>query len=110
VTSSDLHHRRKVTIDGNQAVAYVAHKINEVIAIYPITPSSPMGEWADQWSSESQPNIWGTVPAVIEMQSEGGAAGALHGALQAGSLATSFTSAHDPWPCKGSRFSATTAT
>jgi pyruvate-ferredoxin/flavodoxin oxidoreductase len=85
--------RPKVTIDGNEAAAYVAHKINEVIAIYPITPSSPMGEWSDQWSAESQPNIWGTVPTVIEMQSEGGAAGALHGALQAGSLATTFTSA-----------------
>jgi pyruvate-ferredoxin/flavodoxin oxidoreductase len=85
--------RRKVTLDGNEAAAYVAHKINEVIAIYPITPSSPMGEWSDQWSAESQPNIWGTVPTVIEMQSEGGAAGALHGALQAGSLATTFTSA-----------------
>jgi pyruvate-ferredoxin/flavodoxin oxidoreductase len=85
--------RAKVTIDGNEAAAYVAHKINEVIAIYPITPSSPMGEWSDQWSSEGKPNIWGTVPLVIEMQSEGGASGALHGALQAGSLATTFTSA-----------------
>ena len=85
--------RRKVTIDGNEAAAYVAHKINEVIAIYPITPSSNMGEWSDQWSSEGKPNIWGTVPTVIEMQSEGGASGALHGALQAGSLATTFTSA-----------------
>ena len=83
--------RPKVTIDGNEAAAYVAHKINEVIAIYPITPSSNMGEWADQWSAEGQPNIWGTVPTVIEMQSEGGAAGALHGALQAGSLSTTFT-------------------
>ena len=85
--------RLKVTIDGNEAAAYVAHKINEVIAIYPITPSSPMGEWSDQWSSEGKPNIWGTVPSVIEMQSEAGAAGALHGALQGGSLATTFTSA-----------------
>src|SRR3954470_9919392 len=85
--------RAKVTIDGNEAAAYVAHKINEVIAIYPITPSSPMGEWSDQWSSENKPNIWGTVPLVVEMQSEGGASGALHGALQAGSLATTFTSA-----------------
>jgi pyruvate-ferredoxin/flavodoxin oxidoreductase len=80
-----------VTIDGNEAAAYVAHKINEVIAIYPITPSSNMGEWADQWSSENRPNIWGTVPSVIEMQSEAGAAGALHGALQSGSLCTTFT-------------------
>ncbi|HWB98014.1 MAG TPA: hypothetical protein VG672_14970, partial [Bryobacteraceae bacterium] len=83
--------RPKVTIDGNEAAAYVAHQINEVIAIYPITPSSPMGEWADQWSAEMKPNIWGTVPSVVEMQSEGGAAGALHGALQAGSLSTTFT-------------------
>jgi pyruvate-ferredoxin/flavodoxin oxidoreductase len=81
-----------ITFDGNEAAASVAYRLNEVIAIYPITPSSPMGEWSDQWSSESKPNIWGTVPKVIEMQSEGGAAGALHGALQAGSLATTFTS------------------
>src|ERR1700758_740617 len=85
--------RNKVTVDGNEAAACVAHKINEVIAIYPITPSSPMGEWSDQWSSEGKPNIWGTVPLVIEMQSEAGAAGSLHGALQGGSLATTFTSA-----------------
>src|ERR1700724_3764012 len=84
--------RPKVTIDGNEAAAYVAQKTNEVIAIYPITPSSSMGEWSDQWSSERKPNIWGTVPTVMEMQSEGGAAGAIHGALQAGSLATTFTS------------------
>ncbi|HJT89048.1 MAG TPA: hypothetical protein VJ732_14360, partial [Bryobacteraceae bacterium] len=85
--------RPNVTIDGNEAAAYVAHQINEVIAIYPITPSSPMGEWADQWSAEQKPNIWGTVPTVVEMQSEAGAAGALHGALQAGSLSTTFTAA-----------------
>src|SRR3954464_13875451 len=85
--------RPKVTIDGNEAAAYVAHKTNEVIAIYPITPSSAMGELADQWSAEGRPNIWGTVPRVIEMQSEAGAAGALHGALQGGCLATTFTSA-----------------
>lgn len=85
--------RAKVTIDGNEAAAYVAHRTNEVIAIYPITPSSTMGELADQWSSEGKPNIWGTIPQVIEMQSEAGAAGALHGALQGGSLATTFTSA-----------------
>ncbi len=83
--------REKVTIDGNEATAYSAYGVNEVVAIYPITPSSPMGEWADQWASEGKPNIWGTVPTVIEMQSEGGAAGSLHGALQAGSLATTFT-------------------
>jgi pyruvate-ferredoxin/flavodoxin oxidoreductase len=82
----------KVTLDGNEAAAYVAHKTNEVIAIYPITPSSSMGEWADQWSSEGVTNIWGQVPRVVEMQSEGGAAGALHGALQGGALATTFTS------------------
>ena len=83
--------RSMVTIDGNEAAAYVAHKVNEVIAIYPITPSSPMGEWADQWSSQANSNLWGAVPTVIEMQSEGGAAGALHGALQAGALSTTFT-------------------
>ena len=80
------------TIDGNEAVARVAYRLNEVIAIYPITPSSAMGEWADQWASEKAPNVWGTVPQVIEMQSEGGAAGAVHGALQTGSLTTTFTS------------------
>ncbi|MGD0921820.1 MAG: pyruvate:ferredoxin (flavodoxin) oxidoreductase [Terriglobia bacterium] len=80
-----------VTIDGNEATAYAAYRVNEVCAIYPITPSSPMGEWADQWSAEKVPNIWGTVPTVIELQSEGGASGSLHGALQAGSLATTFT-------------------
>lgn len=79
------------TIDGNEAVAHVAYRVNEVIAIYPITPSSPMGEWADQWMSEGIPNIWGTVPSVVEMQSEGGAAGAAHGAIQGGSLVTTFT-------------------
>jgi pyruvate-ferredoxin/flavodoxin oxidoreductase len=83
--------RKFKTMDGNEAVAYVAYRLNEVIAIYPITPSSNMGEWADEWSSESVPNIWGTVPHVIEMQSEGGAAGAVHGALQTGALATTFT-------------------
>jgi pyruvate-ferredoxin/flavodoxin oxidoreductase len=83
--------RAKVTWDGNESTAYVAHQLSEVIAIYPITPSSPMGEWADQWSSEGKRNIWGTVPLVVEMQSEGGAAGAVHGALQTGSLTTTFT-------------------
>jgi pyruvate-ferredoxin/flavodoxin oxidoreductase len=82
---------RMITIDGNEAAARVAHKINEVIAIYPITPSSPMGEWADQWSAEGKTNIWGSVPLVVEMQAEGGAAGAVHGALQAGALTTTFT-------------------
>lgn len=83
--------RTLATLDGNEAVARIAYRLNEVIAIYPITPASIMGEWADQWASEGVPNIWGTVPSVIEMQSEGGAAGAVHGALQTGSLATTFT-------------------
>jgi len=83
--------RKFKTMDGNEAVAYVAYRVNEVIAIYPITPSSNMGEWADQWASEGKLNIWGTVPQVTEMQSEGGAAGAIHGALQTGALATTFT-------------------
>ncbi len=78
-------------IDGNEAVATVAHKINEVIAIYPITPSSGMGEYADAWSAQGKTNIWGTIPDVTEMQSEGGAAGAVHGALQTGALTTTFT-------------------
>ncbi|MDJ0676741.1 MAG: pyruvate:ferredoxin (flavodoxin) oxidoreductase [Calothrix sp. MO_167.B42] len=80
------------TIDGNEAVARVAYRLNEVVAIYPITPSSAMGEWADTWSANGRANLWGTVPSVIEMQSEGGAAGAVHGALQTGSLTTTFTS------------------
>ncbi|NOX87924.1 MAG: pyruvate:ferredoxin (flavodoxin) oxidoreductase [Calditrichaeota bacterium] len=83
--------RKMVTIDGNEAAAYVAHRINEVIAIYPITPSSPMGEWADEWASKGVKNIWGTIPSVTEMQSEGGASGAVHGALQSGALTTTFT-------------------
>jgi pyruvate-ferredoxin/flavodoxin oxidoreductase len=83
--------RTIVTIDGNEAAACVAHKLSEVIAIYPITPSTPMGELSDAWSAVGQPNIWGTVPLVTEMQSEGGAAGAVHGALQAGALTTTFT-------------------
>jgi pyruvate-ferredoxin/flavodoxin oxidoreductase len=83
--------RAMVTIDGNEAAAYVAHKLSEVIAIYPITPSSNMGEWADEWSAQGRKNLWGTVPSVTEMQSEGGASGAIHGALQSGALATTFT-------------------
>src|SRR5512134_3464762 len=83
--------RRMVTMDGNEAVASVAHRINEVIAIYPITPSSNMGEWADEWSAFGRKNVWGTVPTVVEMQSEGGASGAVHGALQGGALTTTFT-------------------
>ncbi len=83
--------RKFKTMDANEAVAHVAYRVNEVIAIYPITPSSNMGEWADQWASEGKLNIWGTVPQVTVMQSEGGAAGAIHGALQTGALATTFT-------------------
>jgi len=82
----------RATIDGNEAVAWVAYRASEVIAIYPITPATSMGELADTWSSQGVPNNWGAVPQVIEMQSEGGAAGAVHGALQAGALATTFTS------------------
>src|SRR6476660_3442338 len=78
-------------IDGNEAVARVAYALSEVIALYPITPATPMGEWADAWAAAGKRNLWGTVPAVIEMQSEGGAAGAIHGALQTGALATTFT-------------------
>ncbi|HSB01119.1 MAG TPA: pyruvate:ferredoxin (flavodoxin) oxidoreductase, partial [Anaerolineales bacterium] len=80
-----------IMIDGNEATASVAHRLSEVIAIYPITPSSNMGEFADEWSAKGKPNLWGTVPSVIEMQSEGGAAGAVHGALQTGALTTTFT-------------------
>jgi pyruvate-ferredoxin/flavodoxin oxidoreductase len=82
----------RAIIDGNEAAAWVAYRASEVIAIYPITPATPMGELADAWSARGVPNAWGTVPQVVEMQSEGGAAGAVHGALQAGSLATTFTS------------------
>ena len=81
----------KVTLDGNEAVADVAYRICELFAIYPITPSSPMGEWVDEWAAKKIKNLWGHIPEVIEMQSEGGAAGALHGALQTGALASTFT-------------------
>jgi len=81
----------RATVDGNEAAASVAYRLNEVCCIYPITPSSPMAELADEWASRGKPNVWGTVPTVVEMQSEGGAAGALHGALQSGALATTFT-------------------
>src|SRR5690242_14950633 len=94
MTVEDRDERRQrtcVTLDGHEACAYIAHKLSEVIAIYPITPSSPMGEWADQWTAETRPNLWGTVPLVVEMQSEAGAAGAVHGALSTGSLTTTFT-------------------
>src|SRR5215210_1573862 len=83
--------QRLVTLDGNDAAASIACKLSDVIAIYPITPSTPMGEQADAWSANGKPNLWGTVPQVIEMQSEAGVAGALHGALQSGALATTFT-------------------
>src|SRR5512134_982683 len=79
------------TIDGNEAAAYVAYRVNEVCAIYPITPSSTMAELADQWASEGKTNIWGNIPDVVEMQSEAGAAGTVHGALQGGALTTTFT-------------------
>jgi pyruvate-ferredoxin/flavodoxin oxidoreductase len=81
-----------VCLDGNEAAARVAYALSEVIAIYPITPASPMGESADDWMAAARPNLWGVVPEVIEMQSEAGAAGALHGALQRGALGTTFTS------------------
>jgi len=80
-----------ITLDGNEAVAHVAYRCNEVMCIYPITPSSNMGEWCDQWASEGKPNLWGIVPTVVEMQSEAGAAGAVHGSLQTGALTCTFT-------------------
>ena len=86
-----MNEARRIVVDGNEAAASVAYRASEVIAIYPITPSSPMGELADEWAVRRRPNLWGTVPEVIEMQSEGGAAGAVHGALQGGALATTFT-------------------
>ncbi|HSZ16247.1 MAG TPA: pyruvate:ferredoxin (flavodoxin) oxidoreductase [Terracidiphilus sp.] len=86
-----MSEHKMVIMDGNEAAAAVAYRLSEVVAIYPITPSSPMAEWADQWRSEGKKNIWGALPVVEELQSEGGAAGALHGALQAGAFATTFT-------------------
>ena len=83
--------RSKLTLDGNEAVAHVAYRLNEVMAIYPITPSSPMAEFCDQWASENKKNLWGTIPSIVELQSEGGAVGSVHGALQTGSMATTFT-------------------
>jgi pyruvate-ferredoxin/flavodoxin oxidoreductase len=79
------------TIDGNEAAAYVAYRLNEAMAIYPITPSSPIAEWCDQWASEGKKNLWGTIPGIVEMQSEGGAVGAVHGMLQTGAMSTTFT-------------------
>src|SRR3954468_20068074 len=90
-TTAPDQRRKKITIDGNEAAASVAHRMSEVIAIYPITPSSNMGELSDEWSSQGKKNLWGNVPDVVEMQSEAGAAGAVHGALQAGALTTTFT-------------------
>jgi pyruvate-ferredoxin/flavodoxin oxidoreductase len=86
-----MSRKQYATLDGNEAVARIAYALNEVIAIYPITPASPMGECADDWATAGRTNLWGTVPSVVEMQSEGGAAGAIHGALQTGSLTTTFT-------------------
>ncbi len=80
-----------ITVDGNEAAASVAFRVSEVIAIFPITPSSPMAELCDEWASRGKTNLWGVVPEIAEMQSEGGAAGAVHGALQAGALTTTFT-------------------
>src|SRR5579859_2979535 len=88
---SQVSARRAATIDGNEAIASVAYRVNQLIAIYPITPASPMGELADEWAAQGLTNVWGTVPQVIEMQSEGGAAGTVHGGLQAGALTTTFT-------------------
>jgi len=79
------------TIDGCEAAAHVAFRLNEAMAIYPITPSSPIAEWCDQWAAEGKKNIWNTQPAIVEMQSEGGAVGAVHGMLQTGSISTTFT-------------------
>ena len=83
--------RPKLTLDANEGVAHVAYRLNEVMAIYPITPSSPMAEFCDQWASENKKNLWGTIPSIVELQSEGGAVGAVHGMLQTGSIATTFT-------------------
>ena len=83
--------RPKLTLDANEGVAHVAYRLNEVMAIYPITPSSPMAEFCDQWASEGKKNLWGTIPSIVELQSEGGAVGAVHGMLQTGSMATTFT-------------------
>src|SRR6266699_3871099 len=95
--------RTWVTVEGNEAVANVAHTLSEVIAIYPITPSTPMGELADAWSAAERTNLWGTVPLVAEMQSEGGAAGAIHGALQTGALSRDPGAFHlrRPFRCHG---------
>ena len=80
-----------ITVDGNEATARIAYKVNEVIAIYPITPSSPMAEEADIWAAQEKKNLWGSIPLIMEMQSEAGASGAVHGSLQRGALTTTFT-------------------
>src|SRR5881394_1717936 len=82
---------KHITVDGNEAAASVAFRLSEAIAIFPITPSSPMAELCDDWASKKRTNLWGVIPEIAEMQSEGGAAGAVHGALQAGALSTTFT-------------------
>jgi pyruvate-ferredoxin/flavodoxin oxidoreductase len=91
IKSTSLRKPNFKTIDANEAAARVAYRLNEVMAIYPITPSSPMAEWCDQWASEGKPNLWETIPAIFEMQSESGAVANVHGALQTGSMATTFT-------------------
>lgn len=91
--SNEIH--SMITTDANQAVARMAYQLNEVIAIYPITPSSTMAEYADHWSTTGEPNLWGDVPRMMEMQSEGGAIATVHGALQTGALSTTFTSSRD---------------
>jgi pyruvate-ferredoxin/flavodoxin oxidoreductase len=91
IEGDGMDDQKTVIVDGNEAVAAVAYRLAQVITIYPITPSSTMAEWADQWQHEGRKNIWGTVPVIAELQSEGGAAGAMHGALQAGASSTTFT-------------------
>src|SRR3974390_1324969 len=89
--NGNMAKRRRITVDGNEAAASVAYRASEAIAIYPITPSSPMAEVSDEWASRGKQNLWGAIPEIAEMQSEAGAAGAVHGALQAGALSTTFT-------------------
>src|SRR5262249_58213580 len=90
---------KRIRVDGNEAAASVAYRASETIAIYPITPSSPMAEVCDEWSSRRRPNLWGAIPELAEMQSEAGAAGAGHGALQAGALSTELTAPRGPLLC-----------
>ena len=92
--------KQVIMIDGNEATASVAHRLSEVVAIYPITPSSGMGEFADEWSAKGKKNLWGTTPLVVEMQSEGGAAGAVHGSLQTGALTTTQRGAIPALPAR----------